>query len=167
MARAWGRSRRLLIELARGRHADSARQPGLPPAQVAPLYERAARLLEQVRGPHAFAAALHLGIARRELGDLAAAHEAFQQAVQLRPDDSRAQRELAFRLAQVVQDMDAQHRTDMVRLENGIGQIEGLTGQEVAQQARHFGHPLREFLRVEAGITKVALHIGAIGIGAV
>jgi hypothetical protein len=57
--------------------------------------------------------------------------------------ERRQQRELAFRLAQVVQDMDAQHRTDMVRLENGIGQIEGLTGQEVARQRQLINYLMR------------------------
>jgi hypothetical protein len=48
--------------------------------------------------------------------------------------ERRQQRELAFRLAQVVQDVDAQRRTDMLRIETGLGQIEGVTGQEVARQ---------------------------------
>jgi hypothetical protein len=48
--------------------------------------------------------------------------------------ERRQQRELAFRLAQVVQDVDAQRRTDMLRIESGLGQIEGVTGQEVARQ---------------------------------
>jgi anti-sigma factor RsiW len=64
-----------------------------------------------------------------------------EQLIEL--SERRQQRELAFRLAQVVQDMDAQHRTDMVRLENGIGQIEGLTGQEVAQQRQLINYLMR------------------------
>jgi hypothetical protein len=57
--------------------------------------------------------------------------------------ERRQQRELAFRLAQAVQDMDAQHRTDMVRLENGLGQIEGVTGKEVAQQRQLINYLMR------------------------
>jgi hypothetical protein len=48
--------------------------------------------------------------------------------------ERRQQRELALRLAQVVQDFDAQRRTDLVRIERGFGQIESLTGQEAARQ---------------------------------
>jgi hypothetical protein len=48
--------------------------------------------------------------------------------------ERRQQRELALRLAQVVQDFDAQRRTDLVRIENGFGQIESLTGEEAARQ---------------------------------
>ena len=48
--------------------------------------------------------------------------------------ERRQQRELALRLAQVVQDFDAQRRTDLVRFEQGFGQIETLTAQEAARQ---------------------------------
>ena len=64
-----------------------------------------------------------------------------EQLIEL--SERRQQRELAFRLAQVVQDMDAQHRTDMVRLENGIGEIEGVTGQEVARQRQLINYLMR------------------------
>lgn len=64
-----------------------------------------------------------------------------EQLIEL--SERRQQRELAFRLAQVVQDIDAQHRTDMVRLENGIGEIEGLTGQEVARQRQLINYLMR------------------------
>jgi anti-sigma factor RsiW len=57
--------------------------------------------------------------------------------------ERRQQRELAFRIAQVVQDIDAQHRTDMVRIENGLGEIEGLTGQEVARQRQLINYLMR------------------------
>jgi hypothetical protein len=48
--------------------------------------------------------------------------------------ERRQQRELALRLAQVVQDFDRQRQTDLVRIEQGFGQIESLTGQEAARQ---------------------------------
>jgi hypothetical protein len=48
--------------------------------------------------------------------------------------ERRQQRELALRLAQVVQDFDTQRRTDLVRIEKGFGQIESLTGEEAARQ---------------------------------
>jgi hypothetical protein len=48
--------------------------------------------------------------------------------------ERRQQRELALRLAQVVQDWDNQRRTDLVKIEQNFGQIESLTGQEAARQ---------------------------------
>jgi hypothetical protein len=58
------------------------------------------------------------------------------QQVRTLVDESerRQQRELALRLAQVVQDFDTQRRTDLVRIEQGFGQIESLTGAEAARQ---------------------------------
>jgi hypothetical protein len=58
------------------------------------------------------------------------------QQVRALVDESerRQQRELALRLSQVVQDFDAQRRTDLVRIEQGFGQIENLTGIEAARQ---------------------------------
>ncbi len=57
--------------------------------------------------------------------------------------ERRQQRELAFRLAQAMQDVDTQRRSDMVRIENGLGQIEGLTGQEAARQSRLINYLMR------------------------
>jgi hypothetical protein len=61
---------------------------------------------------------------------------ALLQQVRALVDESerRQQRELALRLAQVVQDFDAQRRADLVRFEQGFGQIETLTAQEAARQ---------------------------------
>jgi hypothetical protein len=57
--------------------------------------------------------------------------------------ERRQQRELAFRLAQAMQDVDTQRRSDMVRIENGLGQIEGLTGQEAARQRQMINYLMR------------------------
>jgi anti-sigma factor RsiW len=48
--------------------------------------------------------------------------------------ESRQQRELALRLAQVVNDFDAQRRADLLRVDQNFGQLEGQTGAEVARQ---------------------------------
>ena len=48
--------------------------------------------------------------------------------------ERRQQRELALRLAQVVQDVENQRRTDLVKIEQNFGQIESLTSQEAAHQ---------------------------------
>ena len=57
--------------------------------------------------------------------------------------ERRQQRELAFRLAQAMQDVDTQRRSDLVRIENGLGQIEGLTVQEGARQSRLINYLMR------------------------
>jgi anti-sigma factor RsiW len=57
--------------------------------------------------------------------------------------ERRQQRELAFRLAQAMQDIDTQRRSDLVRIENGLGQIEGLTVQEGARQNRLINYLMR------------------------
>ena len=57
--------------------------------------------------------------------------------------ERRQQRELALRLAQAMQDVDTQRRSDMVRIENGFGQIEGLTAQEGARQSRLINYLMR------------------------
>jgi hypothetical protein len=48
--------------------------------------------------------------------------------------ERRQQRELALRLTQVMQDLERQRRTDLVRIEQSFGQLEGFTGAEAARQ---------------------------------
>ncbi len=57
--------------------------------------------------------------------------------------EQRQQRELALRLAQVVRDVDTQRRADLVRIEQGMGEIEGLTGREAEQQRRMLNYLMR------------------------
>lgn len=51
--------------------------------------------------------------------------------------ERRQQRELALRLAQVVRDMDAQRRADLVRIEQGMGELQGLTGRQAEQMINY------------------------------
>lgn len=44
--------------------------------------------------------------------------------------EARQRRELALRVAQVVRDFDAQRQTDLVRIQQGLGQIEGSTAAD-------------------------------------
>lgn len=48
--------------------------------------------------------------------------------------EQRQQQELALRLAQVVRDVDAQRRADLLRVEQNFGQLEGQTGAAMARQ---------------------------------
>src|SRR5258706_10487004 len=48
--------------------------------------------------------------------------------------EQRQRRELALRAAEMVRDFDAQRNDDLARIERTIGQMDGTTGVEVAQQ---------------------------------
>jgi anti-sigma factor RsiW len=57
-----------------------------------------------------------------------------QVKTMLEESERRQQRELATGLLRLAQDVDTQRRTDLVRFEQGFGQIETLTAQEAARQ---------------------------------
>jgi hypothetical protein len=57
--------------------------------------------------------------------------------------EQRQQRELVLRLAQVVRDIDSQRRLDLARIERTMGQMEGMTGAEVAQQRKVLNYLMR------------------------
>ena len=57
--------------------------------------------------------------------------------------ERRQQRELALRLTDVVRDVDAQRRADLVRIEQNMGQIEGLTGAEALRQRQLLDYLVR------------------------
>ena len=48
--------------------------------------------------------------------------------------EGRHQKELAMRLAEVVRDFEVQRRADLVRIEQNMRQIEGVTGEQAAGQ---------------------------------
>ena len=52
----------------------------------------------------------------------------------LADSEQRQQREFELRLSQVLRDVDVQRRTDLARIEQTFGQMEGITGAELLQQ---------------------------------
>jgi putative zinc finger protein len=52
----------------------------------------------------------------------------------LAESEKRQQRELAFRVAQVMRDVDSQRAMDLSRIERTFGQMEGVTRPELAEQ---------------------------------
>jgi hypothetical protein len=52
----------------------------------------------------------------------------------LQASERKQQQELALRVAQLARDVDVQRRADLVRIEQGLGQLEGQTGAAIAQQ---------------------------------
>ena len=50
--------------------------------------------------------------------------------------EEKQQRELAFRVSQVLRDVDSQRRADITRIERTVGPMQGITTEEVQQQRR-------------------------------
>ena len=65
----------------------------------------------------------------------------------IQDSERRQQQELALRLAQFSRDLDLQRRADLVRINQGIGQLEGRTGAEVARQREMLNYIVRAGLR--------------------
>lgn len=61
----------------------------------------------------------------------------------LAESERRQDREMALRLAQVVQDFDSQRRVDLTRIERSFGQMEGLTGAQAAEQRQMINYLMR------------------------
>jgi hypothetical protein len=57
--------------------------------------------------------------------------------------EKRQEHQLALRMTDVVQDVEAQRRADLVRIEQNMGQIEGLTGAEAARQREMLNYLVR------------------------
>jgi hypothetical protein len=57
--------------------------------------------------------------------------------------EKRQDRQLALRLTDMVQDVEAQRRVDLVRIEQNIGQLEGVTGAEAARQREMLNYLVR------------------------
>jgi hypothetical protein len=57
--------------------------------------------------------------------------------------EQRQQRELAFRTAQILRDVDSQRRVDLEQIQRTVGQIEGLTGAEVREQRQMLNYLIR------------------------
>jgi hypothetical protein len=67
------------------------------------------------------------------------------QRVRAMIDDSeqRQQHELTLRAAEMMRDVDAQRSDDMARVERTLGQMDGTTGVEVAQQRQLLNYLMR------------------------
>jgi anti-sigma factor RsiW len=63
--------------------------------------------------------------------------------------ETRTQREMALRVAEVVRDIDTQRRADMRRVADGLGVLEGRTGAVTAQQREMMNYLLRVSQRQE------------------
>jgi hypothetical protein len=63
--------------------------------------------------------------------------------VMIDESEQRQRRELALRSAEMVRDFDAQRNVDLSRIERTLGQMDGTTGVEVAQQRQMLNYLMR------------------------
>ena len=63
--------------------------------------------------------------------------------VMIDESEQRQRRELALRSAELVRDFDAQRNVDLARIERTLGQMDGTTGVEVAQQRQMLNYLMR------------------------
>jgi hypothetical protein len=66
-----------------------------------------------------------------------------QVRAMINDSELRQRRDLALRTTEVVRDFDAQRSDDMARIERTIGQMDGTTGVEVAQQRQMLNYLMR------------------------
>ena len=92
-----------------------------------PWRDDLAALERRLRGEFRSVAAASPAAARSASGARGADTEELLRRVQelIEQSELRQRRELALRVAQVVRDFDAQRQTDLVRIQQGLGQIEG------------------------------------------
>lgn len=71
-----------------------------------------------------------------------------QMKVLIEASEHRQQQELALRLTQFNRDLDLQRRADLVRIDQGLGQLEGRTGAEVQRQRQMLDYIVRAGIKV-------------------
>jgi hypothetical protein len=78
-------------------------------------------------------------------GSKAMSDEEFMSRVKklVEASETRTQREMALRMAEMVRDMDTQRRADMRRVADGLGVLEGRTGAVTAQQREMMNYLMR------------------------
>jgi hypothetical protein len=57
--------------------------------------------------------------------------------------ESRQQRQLALRMSELLRDVEVQRRSDLVRIQQGLSQVEGITGAEAARQREVLNYLVR------------------------
>jgi hypothetical protein len=110
-------------------------------AAVAVTARDLAALEERLRGEFAHSTRINAAV---PAGSGASSRDLLQQVRALVAEsEQRQQKELALRLTQVLTDVESQRRADLVRIEQNMGQIEGLTGQEAVRQREMLNYLMR------------------------
>jgi hypothetical protein len=110
----------------------TANTPAVTKADLAALEQRLRSEMSQVRSTSNTAA-----VAPADARILERVRAMIQESEQ------RQQRELALRTTEVVSDFDAQRKEDLSRIERTMGQMDGTTGVEVAQQRQMLNYLMR------------------------
>lgn len=111
------------------------------PAVEAPWRQELAALEQSLRG--------ELADARREAVQAAAADVPVRGlspervSTLIEQSERRQQQELALRLAQFGRDLEVQRRSDLVRINQGLGQFEGRAGAEILRQRQMLDYIMR------------------------
>lgn len=61
----------------------------------------------------------------------------------VKESEARQQRELALQMAQVISDVDASRRSDMLRIQQGLMQLQGVNDAEIVKNREMWNHVLR------------------------
>ncbi|MEP7118360.1 MAG: hypothetical protein ABI880_12305 [Acidobacteriota bacterium] len=118
--------------------ADESWRPALAALEQSMRSEMSGRVVANVAMTTPAASAAHVAVD----GDTIARMRSLIEA-----SERKQQRELALRVTQLGRDMDLQRRADLVRVEQGIGQLESRAGAEVARQRQMLDMVVRASLR--------------------
>jgi hypothetical protein len=111
------------------------RTAGVSPADLAALEDRLRSEFVKARQADGHLRPVRAAVSEEQL---------MQQVRELVAEsEQRQQRELAFRTAQVVRDLDSQRQVDLARIERTMGQMEGAAGVEVRQQRQMLNYLIR------------------------
>jgi hypothetical protein len=109
-------------------------------ADLAALEQRLRSELSQVRSTSSTVSASNTSDAAASPGD---GRILERVRAMIQESEQRQQRELALRTTEVVSDFDAQRKEDLSRIERTMGQMDGTTGVEVAQQRQMLNYLMR------------------------
>ena len=115
--------------------ARAATSANAAPVTRADLVALEQRLRSEISQPHV--TAQHVGASPTDQRILERVRAMIDESEQ------RQRRELELRSAEVVRDFDAQRNVDLARIERTLGQMDGTTGAEVAQQRQMLNYLMR------------------------
>lgn len=157
---AWGQAAAAIVVFAAGMMLGAVRGV-LQPADGGPQRPAAARSNTTAAATTANAAPITradlVALEQRLRSEMSQTHAASQNVaaspadarlldrvrVMIDESEQRQRRELALRSAELVRDFDAQRNVDLARIERTLGQMDGTTGVEVAQQRQMLNYLMR------------------------
>jgi len=108
--------------------SEASIEPVVSPADLAALEDRLREEIAQVRGA-------------LPAGDDTPVIDQVQDLIA--QSEARQRRELALRTAEVLRDFDAQRRVDLAQVQQTVGDFQGMTGADLAEQRRLIDYLIR------------------------